>query len=1409
MGLLDKLDTIVYHFTLWTNNYVNKELVTTNARITAEAICKACIFHAKGDVVGSRIIEGKHPNIPVRLIPDEYKGPLNLENLIHTIGREELGIVTSSALRSQLDTIRDKGNNGSHDQERAWKKIIPADLDLCHHALVYIIRWFYTEVMREPLPETIQDALDGKPHLLSECSSQERWYKFYNACFEFDAIRYQYILVSPEHLSGNQDTVRAFALLPWRLVFDFNPQSDENETGLLYQFNKHKGATYKIAYTIADDKPTFDARFPTYWFMANGQGSVAPIREYSFWRSKYKSRIAEPLYKSFIKGSYTKARVILLVNPDKNHANAIIDALNMVEEPNLQFVITAEDITPYEDIRVTFPNVQLVSISPEEITANIENYLPSSMGNQPYDTYSIPSRIDEKISWVKMKKEDYELLLSLEIEVLHKDIANSMESDEENGFYSGRVISWRDLAEQKDIIRTQVAEIQNQIKAKLGLNKLCQFELVHDAGSGGTTVGRHIAWELSKSYPTVVIHKYEPRKTIEALRTIYDKYTKGSLPLLILIEAFEIRDTNKLHRDLATAKKNAVIFVIRRSRHESAPDKAYLPAQLSFPEITAFESAYTELVPAMKERIRAIPRINQATPGYITPVLYALTAYGDNYQGIADYVVKCFNGISLEQKKLIGFITIVYNYTQRSVAGELFAPLFKVDRNKCDLISLLGRQHALLPLLHEEFNQNGYLNRWRPRYSVLSKEAMKIILGGGVNTKENWKNNLGNWLIELIDMIKTAVPILDEATEQILNSLFIERHDFDGSGKEQEFTELILHVRNPENAMAIFEVLVNAYPDEAHFHGHYARYAYSDKAKNFEKAISEAQASLLISPNNSGLMHTLGMCYSEKALGIIVAVEGDKTLAEDAEQEIRSLTDEACSIFDEVIALDSSNIYGYHSQISCIIRAINYGFKTFGASNKKDAFLADPDHNWYLEKLDKASLLLQDAVSLIEQSKQMDNRYRIQRSAEYILKSETQLIRTIGSHLSAKSRFEQLINKTRPGYEFMRTRYKRMFVTCLLASKAVNEKELFNAWNRISESELEQCIKYLTDNIFDEPDNSQNIRLWLQAVRFLRNPPDIVSCIAKISAWTQIVGQSTNSLLEGYYYLYVLHAIQAISEGDTFGSLAITSVTEILARMKPYVNNDRFCFEWLGVGKGVKQMVNYKSLGEFSQDFFERNKQKLREVSGRIKKVQNSQQGIIVLDCGLEAFFVPHHGGFGEGSIHDRVKFFVGFRYDQIQAWAVIPFNSSRDEVVAKVEAEDEEEIVVPEIISPEQPAESTAAEEPLKRPVLAPPVVLRKIDLDSNGGRPAGIKVNRKQTPVDGNMYTGKVKGFKGPRAFIQCYEIDRNIMFSPSKPADTAFLKTLAVGQEVTCSIHFTKGKPEFDSARKNYLAKEVKIK
>lgn len=191
----------------------------------------------------------------------------------------------------------------------------------------------------------------------------------------------------------------------------------------------------------------------------------------------------------------------------------------------------------------------------------------------------------------------------MDIELIFKGIESLIPTDEEYSFYKGRTISWRDLSEQKDITRNSLESIQKRLSSKLQENKLEEIHLIHEAGAGGTTLARRIAYNFSTEYPTVILKSYKHKKTIDALRIIYDQYTKGSIPVLIVMESFEVKDSNLLYRDLSNAKKNAVILIVSRGVIGKSTDKKFvLKSQLEGNELNAFESTYVLLAPDQKER---------------------------------------------------------------------------------------------------------------------------------------------------------------------------------------------------------------------------------------------------------------------------------------------------------------------------------------------------------------------------------------------------------------------------------------------------------------------------------------------------------------------------------------------------------------------------------------------------------------------------------------------------------------------------------------------------------------------------------------------------------------------------------------------------------------------------------------
>lgn len=806
---------------------------------------------------------------------------------------------------------------------------------------------------------------------------------------------------------------------------------------------------------------------------------------------------------------------------------------------------------------------------------------------------------------------------------------------------------------------------------------------------------------------------------------------------------------------------------------------------------------FSRLAPPKKEQVLAIKDTYSENTEYISPFIYGLTAYGKDFIGVEDYVSKCISNIKIEQKKVIGFISIIYHFTQRVVPAELFTTLLNVDRSNCNLYEILGADNPVFDILHEEYDGEELTNLWRPRHEILGDEAMKQLLAGGIEQKNNWATFLPHWIVDLIKFIQESTPILDEYTKEILDALFVRRDEYEGTANNREsFTDLVQKLK-PDDGNTVFKVLTESYPDEAHYHGHYARYLYNDSIgiKDYAKAINEAELSLGLQPNDSRLVHTMGMCYrkqAEQRMFIELNSGADK---QDLEIQVKSLVDSACDEFNRCIELDPSNVYGHESQIRVLLAAIDFGYKLILPSTSKESFISNPKHEWYANKLDMVTNLLEDGLFVIEQSKKIENAERLNKSLNYLQDCQGKFFKAIGNAISAKNFYENLIKKTPAGYQYMIPHYRRMFVICLLSSKTQGDSDFFNSWKKISEAELLQSVKYLEDNIFEDPSNVYNVRLWLQAIRSLKNPPSIEECISKVSAWTQNNSQNINSSLEGYYYLYVLNSIKAITQGNTFDPTTVEIVKDIQEKMKSYVKNEKFPFEWLGPGKGVLQMVNHKELGEFTADFFDRNKNNLSEVSGRIKEIRSSQQGLIMLDCGLELFFVPGIGSFNERDKNSKVKFYVSFRYDQMQAWSVISFNKQRGEV-QKVNDETEviEYIDESEKNDPSEPeqAEFTPDREPMI--TIAGPKVIGKIDLTRHTQKASVIEQQFvTEEPIFGKFYEGKVKKNINGGGFISSPLLAHDVFFYETKISNYAGEDLINMPVKVT--ILFSGGMPQVD--------------
>ena len=204
-------------------------------------------------------------------------------------------------------------------------------------------------------------------------------------------------------------------------------------------------------------------------------------------------------------------------------------------------------------------------------------------------------------------------------------------------------------------------------------------------------------------------------------------------------------------------------------------------------------------------------------------------------------------------------------------------------------------------------------------------------------------------------------------------------------------------------------------------------------------------------------------------------------------------------------------------------------------------------------------------------------------------------------------------------------------------------------WHRLPAEEIERVIRLLEDNLVEEPARDANLRLWFQAIKCSARPPALESVIERIAYW-----HGAADTLDSSYYLYIIHALQAMA-GSTLGRETAMRFIDECKWKSRYRRNRTMSFEWIGGGEGVARLTHQSELGEWNPDGqFWTNTGKLSRVSGLIARVESPQAGRIETAGGLNAFFVPGRSQHERGrSENQPVTFFLGFSYDGLRAWQV------------------------------------------------------------------------------------------------------------------------------------------------------------
>lgn len=1052
----------------------------------------------------------------------------------------------------------------------------------------------------------------------------EEWQRFIDSVRRFEPSR-KFVLVTniPEHLLDRDSEM--LGAIDWPFVIDLDPYSDQR--GLFEAIRSRLESRRGIHRIVKGDRPTLNVGRGTYWFFARGIADSGNSIESGTWREwwqAYGNEVREQIA-NFAKATIpTPVSVVALWYSEglTDHLQSIFEDILAAYSSSVDFVV-ATDIASEPQIEAVAERFEsaLVRIPLHHICSGLKTVI-SYDSELDSDSVILPSSTGAPIS-IDVSDLNW---IEEEMELVHLNAGVHMDHERDTGvdFLKGNQITWHELGLQYDVERDVSSHLSHQVQADLAKRRNVRFNLYHAPGAGGTTVARRLIWDMHRSYPCGILTNSRPRETVERLQKIV---ALTRMPMLLLADGSEVSsgELDELFDYVKAYNVPVVIVQVLRSFKTNgtlAPNAQaglrtqFLDGQLSAAECNRFAHILSREAPTRRAALNSISR--EVSSHLHTPFYYCLHAFGENFTRLDSYVESRLAGLTDKQKEMLVYLSLAHHYGQKSIPVQAFAQLLAIPQNrKVDLARALSDRG--LDLVVEQAN-----GEWRTAHDLIARELLEQLLWPNSSNRENWKQYLSGWAVRFARFCRGDNPVPSDTMHAIVKRTFYYRANDEMLGTERtatrQFAPILDDIPVREGRLEVLRVLTKEYPDDAHVWAHLGRF-YAMEMRNFPDAARSVDHALTLQPEDSQLHHMKGMGLRFHADFLI---EQREDLS-----EIIPVAEQACESFAASRERNPDNEHGYISEVQLVSKVLEYA----GRENSQGllGYLKSPSVEPFVQRS------LERSEDLLEQVRR--NREGGAPSS-YELDCRGKLDRLYGRHEDALQVWDSLLSKK----DVYSPPIRRQIVRTYLARRG-------RSWDELLERELTRAAQLLEENLFEEPGNDRNMRMWIQAIRRVSDPPSIESVIEKVAYWQVNAGS-----IDATYYLYVLNAILALEGFVLAGEKAERYLNDCRNRARLRRNRTK-SFEWVGLGSGLNSLVHQSRLGGWNQstDFWV-NVKPLVRVQGRIARIRRRESGQIRVAGGLSAFFVPARGEFAEGrSENQAVDFYLGFSYDGLRAWDVKP----------------------------------------------------------------------------------------------------------------------------------------------------------
>jgi hypothetical protein len=1033
------------------------------------------------------------------------------------------------------------------------------------------------------------------------------WPDVWEQLGRFDTTRAKYVLVTGR--IEPSEAARSLALVPWSLVIDLDPCS--NESGL----HSCVGSTLSRLRSVNQygrQPIQLDLERGTAWLMANGWPSrFEPVPEsFRRWRAAYGDglrhisdevrRVATPL----------PVKVLVLTTPDLE-PEYVRSAIAMMDESlDALSEITVVGLTPISDepgikAHYSLPPADFLNALHQVLGGTVQFYEPAIPGSGGF----VPIPLDHLRN------------LNEDIEILHSRILEDSGNDATvDSFWRGNPPTWLDLHADVDVRREVGPKMLARIHGLLESRGNYTVELQHTPGSGGTTAALRCAWDLRRDFPVSVLRRYSST-TADRIDQLFRLSQK---PILLLAEAVLLPQAQRedLYREIAHRNVRCVILYVVRSLDDTPStdgDRFKLSDPMEDDEAAAFFRAFSSRTdnPKRRRALQELTTFGELKP-YRTAFYYGLTTYEEDFERVDQYVSAHLAQFSPTIRGVMRFVALVTRFTQIGTSlGFAKALLGLQADSEIALSEALGDSAAKLAILRGQ--------SVRLLHPVVAEEVLRQELGG----QDSWPHGLKDLSLELIN--QTVAHLGSDTFEclQLFYGLFIKR-DFwtPGMRVRRNFSELILKIPSTAGQHQILQILTEVCPKEPHFWNHLGRHHIYEMKQDFPAAEAYLQKAVELDPSDKIHHHALGMVRRFWIRSQIADALRERTsqTAEELLESLVPLLDGAADEFAAARRLAPEDDHGYITHIQLIVEVIE-GLVRLSEGESLPSLLQRKNRlgQW----VRKAMVVAEDLLGQVQHLRQQ----RV--PSKYEMRCANGLAALYGHFEALVNALEQLAGTVED------PDVRRALATAYYSRSG-------RAWKNMSEHELRRTRGMMEDNLRSDPTNERDIRAWFQSFRRL---PEFsyIDAIDRLEGWAKISGS-----VDAYYYLYILHFLRWIGGAERDDAALQANLEHCKQRA---IGKRGLSYEWFAKEPTWCPLTHVSELGERRKDperdldFFE-NAKTLARVRGKIDSIKGPQAGLVRLGPRTTAFFLPGTKFSESRHLNSIVEFYVGFSYEGLRAWA-------------------------------------------------------------------------------------------------------------------------------------------------------------